>query len=96
MVAVRKDSPSARTSRPCHFNKEQTPPGDRSIPARGFTAAVSVFEGTPPPKPLKCKIRFALPGDAIGRSWAHHAGEDPSLLFIKFTLSPKDITWMSR
>ena len=26
-----------------------------SIPARGFTAAVSVFGGTPPPKPLKCK-----------------------------------------
>jgi hypothetical protein len=30
-----------------------------SIPARGFTAAVSGFEGTPPPKPLNCKIRFA-------------------------------------
>jgi hypothetical protein len=28
---------------PCHFNKEQTPPGICSIPARGFTAAVSVF-----------------------------------------------------
>jgi hypothetical protein len=26
-----------------------------SIPARGFTAAVSVFRGTPPPKPLICK-----------------------------------------
>ena len=38
-----------------------------SIPTRGFTAAVSVFRGTPPPKPLICKIRFALPGDAIGR-----------------------------
>src|SRR6266513_1131465 len=29
-----------------------------SIPARGFTAAVSVFGGTPPPKPLNCKNRF--------------------------------------
>jgi hypothetical protein len=27
-----------------------------SIPTRGFTAAVSVFRGTPPPKPLICKI----------------------------------------
>ena len=27
-----------------------------SIPTRGFTAAVSVFRGTPPPKPLKCKF----------------------------------------
>jgi hypothetical protein len=39
-----------------------------SIPTRGFTAAVSVFRGTPPSKPSKCKIRFALPGDVIGRS----------------------------
>ena len=27
-----------------------------SIPTRGFTADVSVFRGTPPPKPLDCKI----------------------------------------
>ena len=27
-----------------------------SIPTRGFTAAVSVFGGTPPPKPLECKF----------------------------------------
>jgi len=27
-----------------------------SIPTRGFTAAVSVFRGTPPPKPLDCKV----------------------------------------
>ena len=27
-----------------------------SIPTRGFTAAVSVFRGTPPPKPLNCKV----------------------------------------
>ena len=26
------------------------------IPTRGFTAAVSVFRGTPPPKPLECKF----------------------------------------
>lgn len=33
-----------------------------SIPARGFTAAVSVFRGTPPPKPLKCKSVSNHPG----------------------------------
>ena len=38
------------------------------IPTRGFTAALSVFRGTPPPKPLNCKIRFALPDCAIGLS----------------------------
>jgi len=71
-----------------------------SIPTRGFTAAVSVFRGTPPPKPSKCKIRFALPGDAIGRSRAHRIGEclrtATALVLAKFNLSPEDITWMSR
>src|SRR5207245_3960698 len=71
-----------------------------SIPTRGFTAAVSVFRGTPPPKPSKCKIRFALPGDVIGRSRAHHTGEclrtATALVFAKINLSPEDITWMSR
>ena len=40
-----------------------------SIPTRGFTAAVSVFRGTPPAKPLICKykIRLARLGDAIFR-----------------------------
>ena len=28
-----------------------------AIPTRGFTAAISVFIGTPPAKPLDCKIR---------------------------------------
>ena len=27
-----------------------------AIPTRGFTAAVSVFKGTPPTKPFDCKI----------------------------------------
>jgi hypothetical protein len=39
----------------CHFNKEQTPLAVYSTPTRGFTAALSVFGGTPPPKPLNCK-----------------------------------------
>ena len=51
--------------------------------------------GTPPPKPLNCKIRFALPGDAIDRSWAHHVGDDSMLVLAKFSLAPEDITWMS-
>lgn len=33
-----------------------------SIPARGFTAAVSVFWGTPPPKPSNCKSVSNHPG----------------------------------
>jgi len=44
-----------------------------SIPARGFTAAVSVFRGTPPAKPFNCKIvnRF---GARFGDPWAHPIG----------------------
>jgi hypothetical protein len=62
-----------------------------SIPARGFTAAVSVFRGTPPAKPFKCEIRFALPGAAIVCSWAHHAGDDSKPVFAKFSFAPEDI-----
>jgi hypothetical protein len=67
-----------------------------SIPTRGFTAAVSVFRGTPPPKPLNCKIRFALSGDLAIAAWTHHAGEDCIRFLVKISLSPEDITWMSR
>jgi len=37
-----------------------------SISARGFTAAVSVFRGTPPAKPFNCKIWSKRPGARIG------------------------------
>ncbi len=69
-----------------------------SIPTRGFTAAVSVFRGTPPAKPLICKfkIRVVRLGDAIFWSWAHPTGEASLLVLAKFSLSPEDITWMSR
>ena len=68
-----------------------------SIPTRGFTAAVSVFRGTPPAKPLLCKfkIRLVRPGDAVFRSWADPTGEASLLVLAKFNLSPEDITWMS-
>jgi hypothetical protein len=69
-----------------------------SIPTRGFTAAVSVFRGTPPAKPLKCKfkIRLTRPGDIIFRLWADPTGEASLLVPAKFNLSPEDITRMSR
>ena len=68
-----------------------------SIPTRGFTAAVSVFRGTPPAKPLICrfKIRLVRLGDAVLWSWAHPTGEASLLVLAKFNLSPDDITWMS-
>jgi len=68
-----------------------------SIATRGFTAAVSVFRGTPPAKPLKCKFKIRLvgPGDGNFRPWADPTGEDSLLVLAKFSLSPEDITWMS-
>ena len=41
-----------------------------SIPARGFTAAVSVFRGTPPPKPLECKFWLNTIGALLCERWA--------------------------
>jgi len=49
-VAVRKDLPAHAIS-----IKNKHLLVIYSIPARGFTAAVSVFRGTPPPKPSNCK-----------------------------------------
>ena len=67
-----------------------------SIPARGFTAAVSVFRGTPPPKPLICKFVLSDPDDAIDRPWAHHVGDEPRLVLADFSFASGDIIEMSR
>src|SRR5208282_2792456 len=68
-----------------------------SIPTRGFTAAVSVFRGTPPAKPSICKskMRLACRSDAVFWSWAELIGEASLLVLAKLNLSPEDITWMS-
>lgn len=48
-----------------------------SIPARGFTAAVSVFRGTPPPKPLNCKSVSNPLGARLRSRWADPTGGTP-------------------
>jgi hypothetical protein len=58
-----------------------------SIPARGFTAAVSVFGGTPPPKPLKCKSVANQSGPRLCSRWANPTGEKPELLCAKFSFA---------
>ena len=50
-----------------------------SIPTRGFTAAVSVFRGTPPPKPLDCKIWLNISGAHFCTRWAHPTCGEPRL-----------------
>ena len=62
-----------------------------SIPTRGFTAAVSVFGGTPPPKPLKCKFVSNDPGARLRSRWADPTGEKPRLSCIRIRLALSDI-----
>src|SRR6185503_5311991 len=62
-----------------------------SIPARGFTAAVSVFGGTPPPKPLKCKSISNRLGARNRSAWAHHTGGTPWHSCASIRLARSDI-----
>jgi hypothetical protein len=62
-----------------------------SIPARGFTAAVSVFRGTPPPKPLNCKSVSNRLGARNRSSWAHHTGGTPLRSCALIRLARSDI-----
>jgi hypothetical protein len=50
-----------------------------SIPTRGFTAAVSVFRGTPPVKPLECKFWLNTTGALLCDLWAEPTGGEPRL-----------------
>ena len=62
-----------------------------SIPTRGFTAAVSVFRGTPPTKPLNCKIGFWTLGRAQWRPMGRPHRRRTSALPRPFRLVPGDI-----
>src|ERR1019366_2902557 len=62
-----------------------------STPTRGFTAAVSVFRGTPPAKPLICKSVSNHPGALISDLWADPTGEEFSILCAIFSFVRSDI-----
>ena len=66
-----------------------------SIPTRGFTAAVSVFRGTPPPKPLECKFWLNTMGALFCNRWAEPAGGEPRLSCTRFSFVSVDIIEMS-
>ena len=66
-----------------------------SIPTRGFTAAVSVFGGTPPPKPLNCKSASTRLGAMFSSVWAHHTGGTPLHSCVRIRLALSDIIKMS-
>jgi hypothetical protein len=62
-----------------------------SIPARGFTAAVSVFWGTPPAKPLICKSWSNRSGALFNDRWANPSGGKPRLSCASIRLVLWDI-----
>src|SRR5580765_7962163 len=66
-----------------------------SIPTRGFTAALSVFRGTPPPKPLECKFWLNTIGALFLERWADPIGGEPRLSCACFNFVPVDIIEMS-
>jgi len=66
-----------------------------SIPTRGFTAALSVFGGTPPPKPLDCKIWLDTSGALLRDQWAETTGGEPRLSCARFNFVSVDIIEMS-
>jgi len=66
-----------------------------SIPTRGFTAAVSVFMGTPPAKPLECKFWLNTTGALFCSRWAEPTGGEPRLSSAFFSFVSVDIIEMS-
>jgi hypothetical protein len=62
-----------------------------AIPTRGFTAALSVFGGTPPPKPLNCKSWFNHPGALLSDLRAEPTGGKPRFSCTIFSFALVDI-----
>src|ERR1041385_447145 len=66
-----------------------------SIPTRGFTADVSVFRGTPPPKPLECKFWLNTMDALFCDRWAYPSGGEPRLSRARFNFVSVDIIEVS-
>src|ERR1041384_5776028 len=62
-----------------------------SIPTRGFTAVLSVFRGTPPTKPLDCKIRLNSSGAHFRDPRADPVGGEPRFSGVSFRLVPGNV-----
>ena len=62
-----------------------------AIPTHGFTVVLSVFRGTPPAKPLDCKIRPNSSGALSRDQRADPTGGEPRLSRAFFCFVPGDI-----
>ena len=80
---------SVHAARPMLFQQRTNTSCYLSIPTHGFTVVLSVFRGTPPAKPLDCKIRLNSFGALLGDQWADPTGGEPRLsrAFLCFAAS---------
>jgi hypothetical protein len=76
---------------PCHFNKEQTPPGDLLDPSPRIHGGCFGVLGTPPPKPLIFKSWSNRSGALFIDRWANPAGGKPRLSCASIRLVLSDI-----
>src|ERR1039457_4932967 len=77
--------------RPAPFQQRTNTSCYLAIPTHGFTVVLSVFGGTPPAKPLKCKIRPNSSGALVGDPWADPTGGEPRLSRAFLCFVPGDI-----
>jgi len=83
--------PSARTSRPMPFQQRTNTSCYLAIPTHGFTVVLSVFRGTPPAKPLKCKSVSNRLGARFRQRWTESTGGKPRLSCASIRLLLSDI-----
>ncbi len=78
-------------SRPMPFQQRTNTSCYLAIPTHGFTVVLSVFGGTPPAKPLNCKIRLNSSGALFCDLWADPTGGEPRLSCAFLIFVPGDI-----
>ena len=77
--------------RPMPFQQRTNTSCYLAIPTHGFTVVLSVFRGTPPAKPLDCKIRPNSSGALSRDPWADPTGGEPRLSRAFLCFVPGDI-----
>ena len=78
-------------SRPAPFQQRTNTSCYLAIPTHGFTVVLSVFRGTPPAKPLDCKIRPNSSGALSRDQRADPTGGEPRLSRAFLCFVPGDI-----
>src|SRR6266436_3760483 len=78
-------------SRPMPFQQRTNTSCYLSIPTHGFTVVLSVFRGTPPTKPLKCKSVSNRLGARFRQRWTKSTGGKPRLSCARMHLVLSDI-----